>query len=66
MNPAKLREARATLGLSQQKLAELINTSRRNWQDWEYGVTPCPGPVGCLVRLLLHYKGAADWLARNT
>lgn len=58
----ELKEARQKLGLSQQGIADLIGTKLRTWQDWEYGVTQCPGPVSCLVSLLLHYKGAAKHL----
>lgn len=62
MNNKKLKEARQKLGLSQQKIADLIGTKKRTWQDWEYGVTPVPGPVGCLIFLLLKYKGTIDAL----
>ncbi len=64
MTGKELKSARISLGRTQKAMGELIGTSRRNWQDWEYGVTPCPGPVACLIRLLLHYKGAAAWLER--
>ena len=63
----ELKGARKTLGLSQQSIADLIGTTRRTWQDWEYDVTPCPGPVASLIFLLLRYKGAvAALLARET
>ena len=63
MTPQELKQARQKLGLSQQKMADLIGTKLRTWQDWEYGVTSVPGPVSALFRLLLHYKSAAGFLA---
>ncbi len=54
-----LKHARQTLGLTQQAMADLLGTKKRTWQDWEYGVTPVPGPVERLVFLLLKYKGAS-------
>ncbi len=62
MTKNELKEVRVTLGLSQQKMADLIKTTKRTWQDWEYGINPVPGPVGCLLILLLKYKGAASML----
>jgi len=60
-----LKKVRKSLGLSQQKMADLIKTTKRTWQDWEYGVTPVPGPVGCLITLLLNYKSASGILKKS-
>lgn len=65
MTSLELREARKSLGLSQQKMAAVIKTTRRTWQDWEYGVTQVPGPVECLIILLLRYKTAVTELLKN-
>ena len=62
MTGSDTKEARQMLGLSQQKMADLIGTKKRTWQDWEYGITPVPGPVATLIFLLLHYKGAVTAL----
>lgn len=63
MKPQELKGARQKLGLSQQAGADLIGTKLRTWQDWEYGITPVPGPVSALLYLLVHYKGAVKLLA---
>lgn len=65
MTAKELKEARETLGLSQQKMADLIKTTKRTLQDWEYEKNPVPGPVGCLLVLLLRYKGAINILTED-
>jgi DNA-binding transcriptional regulator YiaG len=62
MNSAELKQARQALGLSQQATADLIGTKLRTWQDWEYGITPVPGPVSALLFLLINCEGAVDLL----
>jgi DNA-binding transcriptional regulator YiaG len=66
MTAIELREARLKLGLSQQKMADLIHTSRRTWQDWEYGINPVPGPTACLMFLLVNSRSALKTLRNQT
>lgn len=37
MTPAEIREARQSLGLTQQKFGELLHAKIRTVQDWEAG-----------------------------
>lgn len=37
MNPIEIKQARMDAGLTQQQAANLLHTSLRTWQQWEYG-----------------------------
>ena len=45
----RLKAARSALGLSQQKLSDLLDISRRNIENWESGVNAPPEWAGRLV-----------------
>ena len=36
----QIQQARKDAGLTQVQAAELVYSTRRTWQDWEYGVSP--------------------------
>ena len=38
--PVEIRKARLAAGLSMRASAELIGYTRRQWCNWEYGITP--------------------------
>ena len=65
MTAHDLKQARLRLGLTQKGFAALLGTTRRTYQDWEYGITAVPGPVVRLVYLLLEQKGAADLIRQK-
>ena len=39
--PTEVRALRASIGLSQLKLAALLGVSERTWERWETGLTVC-------------------------
>jgi DNA-binding transcriptional regulator YiaG len=61
MSPDELKAARASLGLTQAKLAAAIGiVSSRTVSGWEMGMrngraNAIPGPAAVLVRLALNY-----------
>jgi transcriptional regulator with XRE-family HTH domain len=61
--PSEVRALRASVGLSQLKLAALLGVSERTWERWETGLTECApvtwrGVVATLQDLgLLDSKG---------
>lgn len=59
MTPAELREARQTLGLSQDAMAEALSVGRRNYIRWEMGDARHPGPLELAVKYLLHVGALA-------
>lgn len=62
MTGHELREARLRLGLNIKKMAELLETPYRTYQDWELESRRIPGLCAVVVFLLLHYKGAVTAL----
>lgn len=42
IEPDKLREMREVMGLTQQQAAEIIYSTVRAWQSYEYRITPMP------------------------
>jgi DNA-binding transcriptional regulator YiaG len=38
--PEQIKQARQAAGLTQLQAAELIYSTRRTWQDWQYGKSP--------------------------
>lgn len=63
--PSEVRALRASVGLSQLRLAALLGVSERTWERWETGITPCApvtwrGVVATLQDLgMLDAKGRA-------
>ncbi len=60
-----LRQARATLGLSQADFAARIDTPAGTLRDWEQGRFTPPGAVLCLLRLLVAHPGLGDELGQQ-
>lgn len=56
MTAAEFRRARATLGLSAERLAKLLGiASGRTVRRWESGDSAIPGPVAKLVEIMLRH-----------
>lgn len=53
MSAGELKEARALLGWSQQRLAEIIGVSRIQVSNWEHGKHPVGEPAARLVRAIV-------------
>jgi len=57
MTPEEVKEARATLGMTQKQLAEALDLSSTNSAEtvrsWEAGRRACQGPEGVAIRLLV-------------
>lgn len=51
MTPKQLKAARASLGLTQNQLADKLNTSHRNIKNWEQGIHKIPAPVAQLINI---------------
>jgi DNA-binding transcriptional regulator YiaG len=66
MNSSDLKEARRKLGLNMTKMAALLRTPYRTYQDWEAGRRRIPGICAVAIKLLLHYKGAVKILGTDT
>ncbi len=62
--PAQLlvREARASVGLSQQAFARRIKTPVATLRDWEQGRFTPPGAVLCLLKMLVSHPELAEEL----
>lgn len=59
-----VREARASVGLSQQAFARRIKTPVATLRDWEQGRFAPPGAVLCLLKMLInHPELAAELVA---
>lgn len=56
MTPAELKQARATLNLSQPKLAAALVCSVWAVRHWEQGRRKIPGTVEKLVKMLVEAK----------
>lgn len=53
----QIREARALLGLTQDKAAKLLHMARRTYQDHENGKAAMPGAAWELMQIKLTEKG---------
>lgn len=42
-SPSTIRQARLSLGLTQQQAGELVGASARTWRAWEAGFRVIPG-----------------------
>lgn len=40
--PKHIKDLRSSVKISQQQSANLLHTTIRTWQRWEYGTTPMP------------------------
>ena len=57
MTPGAFKTYREILGVSNARLAELLNTSgTRIIYKWASGETPVPGPVSALMRIFVQNK----------
>lgn len=52
MTPTQLKQLRATLGLSQQALAEKLGVTRNTVTRWEMGLYPISAPIQKLLATL--------------
>ncbi len=59
MNTEKLRIQREKAGLTQEKVAEYLNTSTQYYQKYEKGIRPLP--IDRLKKLCLLYHMSADY-----
>ncbi len=59
MNTEKLRIQREKVGLTQEKVAEYLNTSTQYYQKYEKGIRPLP--IDRLKKLCLLYHMSADY-----
>lgn len=50
-DPTEIRAARKAAGLTQQQAADLLYTSLRAWQQWEYGERPMHASFWELFRI---------------
>ena len=59
MTPAKIKQARQQLGLTQAAMAAKMGIILRKWERWEGGHSPISPEGARLVEMLLKY-GAVD------
>ncbi len=59
MNTEKLKIQREKAGLTQEKVAEYLNTSTQYYQKYEKGIRPLP--IDRLKKLCLLYHMSADY-----
>ena len=57
MTVDELKAARATLGLTQNKMANVMRTGLRQYQKWENGEAPIRPIVALTVELLITVAG---------
>ena len=55
----RIKEMRLKTGLTQAKIASLLNVPIRTWQSWELGERTCPAYV---VNLIEYYLVNERWL----
>lgn len=56
MTPAELRKARAKMGVTQARMAELLNTPRRTYERWELDGSTIPGAVDIALDHVMNCK----------
>ena len=61
MTPAALRQARATLGLTQTQMAAMLGRKLRNLQQWEAGDRRIDEAAARLLTAYLHGYRPEDW-----
>lgn len=49
----EIKQARAEVGLTQEKMASLLGISVRKWQRWECGTSPISPEGQTLLKLLI-------------
>jgi DNA-binding transcriptional regulator YiaG len=54
--PEQIKEAREASGLSQPAAAALIYSTKRTWQDWEYGKNPMHPAIWELFNIKRHSR----------
>lgn len=54
MTAAELKKAQATLGLTNQQLADALKVSLRAVEMWRQGARPIPGPVEVAITMMLN------------
>ena len=53
MTPAKIKQARQSLGLTQAAMAAKMGIIQRKWERWEGGHSPISAEGATLLRLLV-------------
>ena len=53
MTPAKIKQARQSLGLTQSAMAAKMGIIQRKWERWEGGHSPISAEGATLLRLLV-------------
>lgn len=53
MTPAKIKQARQSLGLTQSAMAAKMGINTRKWERWEGGHSPISAEGATLLRLLV-------------
>lgn len=53
MSPAKIKQARQSLGLTQAAMAAKMGIIQRKWERWEGGHSPISAEGATLLRLLV-------------
>lgn len=61
MTPAALRQARATLGLTQTQMAAMLGRKLRNYQQWEGDDRRIDEAAARLLTAYLHGYRPEDW-----
>ena len=65
VTPEELKEARHSLGLSQDGMARAMNTPLSSYKQWEQGRRAMAGATVRCVELLLTYPRSAKALAKK-
>jgi len=60
-----LKELRASLGWSQEKMARELDVSLGTWRNWEYGVTPSRMARRILDKFLAEHKPPVETEAKE-
>ena len=56
MTPAKIKQARQQLGLTQSSMAKAMGIGTRKWERWEGGHSPISPEGARLVEMLVELK----------
>lgn len=67
MTADEFKAKQAELGLTNEQTAALLRVSIRTVEKWRQGIRgEIPGPVVVVLALIGHYRGAIEWLRRDT
>jgi len=56
MTAKELREAQASLRMTNARMAETLGVTDRTYAYWKSGGIPVPNPAGLAVAMLVHYR----------